>query len=70
VVLAYRFSQSRQFTVTPTDFLVIFLAVIAPSFVGSVISDGNIVAIGSKTVILFYAVELLAARIKGRELLF
>jgi UDP-GlcNAc:undecaprenyl-phosphate GlcNAc-1-phosphate transferase len=70
LALAYRFSRHRQFSITPTDFLVIFLAVIVPGFVGSIVSDGNIMAIGSKTVILFYAVELIVTRLAGRELLF
>ena len=70
LAIAYRFSRHRQFSITPTDFLVIFLAVIAPGFVGSVVADGNIMAIGSKTVILFYAVELVVTRLAGHELLF
>lgn len=70
IVIAYRFARPRQFTVTPTDFLVVFLAVIAPGMVGSLIPHGNIMAIGAKTVVLFYAVELLIARVAGRELLF
>ena len=70
LALAYRFSRHRQFSVTPTDFLVIFLAVIAPGFIGSIVSDGNVMAIGSKTVILFYAVELIVTRLAGRELMF
>jgi len=70
IVISYRFAQPRQFTVTPTDFLVVFLAVIAPGLVGSIVSQGNIMAIGAKTVILFYAIEMLIARSAGRELAF
>ena len=69
IVVAYRFAQPRQFSVTPTDFLVIFLAVIAPGLIGSLVPHGDIMAIGAKTVILFYAVELIVSRVAGRELL-
>ena len=54
---------------TPTDFLVIFLAIIAPGLLGSIVPHGNIMAIGAKTVILFYAFELIFARLKGKEVI-
>ena len=69
IVVAYRFMQPRQFRVTPTDFLVIFLAIVAPSLIGTAIPQGNIMAIGAKTVILFYAFELLIANIDGKEVI-
>ena len=69
IVVAYRFAQPRQFSVTPADFLVIFLAVIAPGLIGSLVPHGDIMAIGAKTAILFYAVELIVSRVAGRELL-
>jgi len=69
IIIGYRFARPREFRVTPTDFLVIFLAVIAPGFVGSLIAQGNIMAIGAKTVILFYSIEMLISRAAGRELL-
>lgn len=69
IVIGYRFAQPRKFNVTPTDFLVIFIAVIAPSLVGSYVSEGSIMAIGAKTVILFYAIEMAIARSAGRELI-
>jgi len=70
IVVSYRFAQPRKFTVTPTDFLVIFLAVVAPGMLGSLVTQSNIMAIGAKTVILFYAIEMLIARSPGRELVY
>jgi len=55
--------------VTPTDFLVIFHAVIAPRMVGSLAPHGNVMAIGAKAVKLFYALELLISRVVGREMI-
>lgn len=69
IVTAYRFIRPQQFTVTPTDFLVIFLAIVAPGLLGDIVPHGNIMAIGAKTVILFYAFELIFARLKGKEVL-
>lgn len=69
IVTAYRFIRPQQFSVTPTDFLVIFLAIIAPGLLGSIVPHGNIMAIGAKTVILFYAFELIFARLKGKEVI-
>ncbi len=54
---------------TPTDFLVIFLAVIAPGLVGSLAPHGDVMAIGAKAVILFCAAELLISAVAGRELI-
>lgn len=67
IIIAYRFIRPQQFSVTPTDFLVIFLAIIAPGLVGEIVPHGNIMAIGIKTVVLFYAFELVFARLTGKE---
>ena len=70
IIVAYRFIRPQQFAVTPTDFLVIFLAIVAPGLLGNVVPHGNVMAIGAKTVIIFYAFELIFARLKGKEALF
>ena len=69
IVFAYRFIRPQQFRVTPTDFLVILLAIIAPGLLGDILPHGNVMAIGAKTVILFYAFELIFARLAGKEVL-
>jgi UDP-GlcNAc:undecaprenyl-phosphate GlcNAc-1-phosphate transferase len=68
IIIGYRFARQRQFTVTPTDFLVIFLAIIAPGLLSSVIAQSNLMAIGAKTIVLFYSIEMLISRSAGREL--
>ena len=67
IITAYRFIRPQQFTVTPTDFLVIFLAIVAPGLLGNIVPHGNIMAIGMKTVVLFYAFELVFSRLRGKE---
>ena len=69
IITAYRFIRPQQFSVTPTDFLVIFLAIVAPGLLGDMMPHGNIMAIGMKTVVVFYAFELIFARLKQKEVL-
>jgi len=66
LVVAYRFTRNRAFTVTPTDFLIIFIALIVPTLSGSVFPDNRIGEVAIKVLILFYAVELIVSEVQPR----
>ena len=61
LLMTYRFTRNRTFNVTPTDFLVIVIALIVPSLSASIFPQNNISEIAIKVVILFYAAELIVS---------
>jgi UDP-GlcNAc:undecaprenyl-phosphate GlcNAc-1-phosphate transferase len=58
LLVSYRFARNRNFTVTPTDFLIIFIALAAPTLSGSVLPEGGVGTLVIKVLVLFYAAEL------------
>ena len=66
LVMAYRFTRNRNFSVTPTDFLIIFIALVVPTVSSSVFTQNNITEVAIKVLILFYAVELIVPQAVGR----
>lgn len=68
LVMAYRFTRNRNFSVTPTDFLIIFIALVVPTVSSSLFPQNNITEVAIKVLILFYAVELIVSQAAGRLL--
>ena len=66
LVIAYRFTRNRNFNVTPTDFLIIFIALVVPTASSSLFPENNITEVAIKVLIMFYAVELIVAQAAGR----
>lgn len=66
LMVSYRFMPERTFSVTPTDFLIIFIALLAPTLSGSLFPDNGIAEIALKVLILFYAAELIVSRAGAR----
>jgi UDP-GlcNAc:undecaprenyl-phosphate GlcNAc-1-phosphate transferase len=64
--MAYRFTRNRNFSVTPTDFLIIFIALVVPTVSSSLFPQNNITEVAIKVLIMFYAVELIVAQASGR----
>ena len=61
LLMTYRFTRNRTFNVTPTDFLVIVIALIVSSLSASIFPQNNISEIAIKVLILFYAAELIVS---------
>ena len=66
LLFAYRFTRNRSFRVTPTDFLIILIAVIVPTLSKSMVPQNNLGEIAIKVLILFYAAELVIAQANTR----
>lgn len=67
VLVAYRFGHNRSFDVTPTDFLIILIALLVPTVTRTLFPQHYIGEVAIKTLVLFYAVELILAQ-AGRRL--
>jgi UDP-GlcNAc:undecaprenyl-phosphate GlcNAc-1-phosphate transferase len=62
VVAAFAFfGSARRFRMTPLDFLVIFIAAAAPNIPGAMNGDVNYGMIVAKSIVLFYALEMVLA---------
>lgn len=66
LMMVYRFSRSREFRVTPMDFLVLFAVLIVPNLMGKELVSGDIGEIAAKSALLYYAVELLIVQLQNR----
>lgn len=64
VVIAFRSSPDHHFVATPLDFLVVFLAVVLPQVPGL---EGSYVQDLTRLVVMFYAIELVLARLRERD---
>ena len=67
LIVAYRFSQRQDFRVTPMDFLVIFAVMVVPNLMGAKLVTGNIGEVAAKSVILYYAAELIISQSARKE---
>ena len=63
VVVVFRFSHSRDFRLTPLDFLVVFIAVAVPNMLGEELPISNIGEVVAKVFLLFYASELMLGQL-------
>ncbi|MBI4695917.1 MAG: undecaprenyl/decaprenyl-phosphate alpha-N-acetylglucosaminyl 1-phosphate transferase [Gammaproteobacteria bacterium] len=59
LIAAYRFRQPRAFDVTPMDFLVVFAAIVVPNLLGGNAIESHLGEVAAKSVILYYASEIL-----------
>ncbi len=66
VLIAYRFGHNRSFNVTPTDFLIIIIAVLVPTLTRTLFPHTLVGEIAIKTLVLFYALELVLAEWRDR----
>jgi UDP-GlcNAc:undecaprenyl-phosphate/decaprenyl-phosphate GlcNAc-1-phosphate transferase len=66
IIVAYRFGYNRSFIVTPTDFLIILIALLVPTIMGSLLPQTYIGEVAIKTLVMFYAVELVLAEVQAR----
>ena len=66
VISTLKFTHRRQgFTIKPSDFLILFVAVVVPFLLGDFIQNKNIPAIATKTVVFFFGYEVLVGELRG-----
>jgi UDP-GlcNAc:undecaprenyl-phosphate GlcNAc-1-phosphate transferase len=58
LLVAYRYGQSSRFGVTPTDFLIVLIALLVPTFARTLLPQPHVAEVGIKTLVAFYAAEL------------
>ncbi len=66
IILAYCFSKPRLFTLTTLDFLILFAVLGLPTLLGDGIANANLGQIAVKSVILYYALELIILQMAAR----
>ncbi len=67
VILTLKFTRRRRgFKVTPMDFLIIFIALVAPYIAGTYTAHKEIGAVAAKTIMLFFSYEVLIGELRGR----
>jgi UDP-GlcNAc:undecaprenyl-phosphate/decaprenyl-phosphate GlcNAc-1-phosphate transferase len=66
VVLTLRFTRRRRgFKVTPMDFLILFIALVAPYIAGIYTTHKEIGTVAAKTIMLFLSYEVLIGELRG-----
>ena len=66
VVLTLKFTRRRRgFKVTPMDFLILFIALIAPYLAGMYMAHKEIGTVAAKTIMLFFSYEVLIGELRG-----
>ncbi len=68
IIASYRFAKGNEFRVTPMDFLVLFAVLIVPNMLGEELVAGDIGEVAAKSVLLYYAAEMLMSQTKNKEL--
>ena len=66
LLVGYRFARNRSLTVTPTDFLIILIALLVPTFARTLLPQPYVGEVAIKTLVAFYAIELVLAGADGR----
>jgi UDP-GlcNAc:undecaprenyl-phosphate GlcNAc-1-phosphate transferase len=67
VILTLKFTRRRRgFKVTPMDFLILFIALVAPYIAGTYTAHKEIGAVAAKTIMLFFSYEVLIGELRGR----
>ena len=66
VVLTLKFTRRRRgFKVTPMDFLILFIALVAPYVAGTYVDHKEIAAVAAKTIMLYFSYEVLIGELRG-----
>jgi UDP-GlcNAc:undecaprenyl-phosphate GlcNAc-1-phosphate transferase len=68
--LSIRFMEAGNFSVTPTDYLVVLALLVLVVLAGKHIVDSGVTAVALKSIILFYGCELILNRMKSRRNIF
>jgi UDP-GlcNAc:undecaprenyl-phosphate/decaprenyl-phosphate GlcNAc-1-phosphate transferase len=67
VILTLKFTRRRRgFKVTPMDFLILFIAFVAPYIAGTYTAHKEIGAVAAKTIMLFFSYEVLIGELRDR----
>jgi UDP-GlcNAc:undecaprenyl-phosphate GlcNAc-1-phosphate transferase len=67
VILTLKFTRRRRgFKVTPMDFLILFIAFVAPYIAGTYAEHKEIGAVAAKTIMLFFSYEVLIGELRER----
>lgn len=66
VITALIFSANKRFHITPLDFLVIFIAFVAPSLPDSIFSEWRVGEVVAGSIIIFYSLEILLTEMSAR----
>jgi UDP-GlcNAc:undecaprenyl-phosphate GlcNAc-1-phosphate transferase len=67
VILTLKFTRRRRgFKVTPMDFLILFIAFVAPYIAGTYTEHKEIGAVAAKTIMLFFSYEVLIGELRDR----
>jgi UDP-GlcNAc:undecaprenyl-phosphate GlcNAc-1-phosphate transferase len=67
VILTLKFTRRRRgFKVTPMDFLILFIAFVAPYIAGMYSAHREVGAVAAKTIMLFFSYEVLIGELRGR----
>jgi UDP-GlcNAc:undecaprenyl-phosphate GlcNAc-1-phosphate transferase len=65
VILTLKFTRRRRgFKVTPMDFLILFIAFVAPYIAGTYTAHKEIGAVAAKTIMLFFSYEVLIGELR------
>jgi len=66
MITTLKFTHRQQgFTIKPTDFLILFVAVVVPFLLSDYTQNKNLPAIATKTVVLFFGFEVLVGELRG-----
>jgi len=67
VILTLKFTRrKRGFKITPMDFLIFFIALVAPYIAGTYTEYREIGVMAAKTIMLFFSFEVLIGELRGR----
>lgn len=67
VIMTLKFTRRRRgFKVTPMDFLILFIALVAPYVAGMYIEHKEIGAVAAKTIMLFFSCEVLIGELRDK----
>ena len=66
MITTLKFTHRQQgFTIKPTDFLILFVAVVVPFLLSDFTQNKNMTVIATKTVVLFFGYEVLVGELRG-----
>ncbi|KJS28782.1 MAG: hypothetical protein VR64_22845 [Desulfatitalea sp. BRH_c12] len=65
-VLTLRFTRRSAVRLTPTDFLLVFVALIAPSLMGTGIRDMHIGFIATRVIVLLFSYDVVIGELRGK----
>jgi UDP-GlcNAc:undecaprenyl-phosphate/decaprenyl-phosphate GlcNAc-1-phosphate transferase len=67
VIMTLKFTRRRRgFKVTPMDFLILFIALVAPYVAGTYTTHKEVGSVAAKTIMLFFSYEVLIGELRGR----